>query len=185
MQEDLVVVVNRLGDPIGTAEKLDAHMMGFRHLAFSVLLYRYSQGQLELLMQKRAFNKYHSGGLWSNTCCSHPRPDEAVIDASVRRLDEELGINQSLALQDIGTISYYTKFSNGLAENELDHIVIAECDDVVMEVNPQEAEVCEWQTLEHVEEALKSNPDSFSAWFGLVINKVKAHLASPAEHSLS
>lgn len=176
MLEDLVVVVDKFGNPIGTEDKLDAHRMGFRHLAFSVMLYRYNDGELEFLMQKRASNKYHSGGLWSNTCCSHPRPDEDIIHASQRRLEEELNISDSLSLTDIGTISYLAKFDNGLTENELDHIVIAEGSNVTWDINPREAETCEWQALSSIEQAMAAQPQSYTAWFKLVLDKVKAHL---------
>lgn len=176
MLEDLVVVVDKFGNPIGTEDKLDAHRMGFRHLAFSVMIYRYNDGQLEFLMQKRAANKYHSGGLWSNTCCSHPRPDENIIAASARRLDEELGIRDSLVLKDIGTISYRTKFDNGLTENELDHIVIAESNNVELDVNDKEAESCEWQSKQTIAEHLAETPQSYTAWFKLVFDKVNQHL---------
>ncbi|WP_394151240.1 isopentenyl-diphosphate Delta-isomerase [Vibrio maritimus] len=177
MLEDLVVVVDKFGNPIGTEDKLDAHRMGFRHLAFSVMIYRYNDGQLEFLMQKRAANKYHSGGLWSNTCCSHPRPDEKILAASTRRLDEELGIRDSLVLEDIGTISYRTKFDNGLTENELDHIVIAESNTVELDVNDKEAEACEWQSKQTIAEHLAETPQAYTAWFKLVFDKVNQHLA--------
>lgn len=176
MLEDLVVVVDKFGNPIGTEDKLDAHRMGFRHLAFSVMLYRYRDGELEFLMQKRASNKYHSGGLWSNTCCSHPRPDEDIIHASKRRLEEELGIRDALTFTDIGTISYLAKFDNGLTENELDHIVIAQSSDVTLDINPREAETCEWQTTSAIEQGILAQPQAYTAWFKLVLNKVTAHL---------
>ncbi|GAL33508.1 isopentenyl-diphosphate delta-isomerase [Vibrio maritimus] len=176
MLEDLVVVVDKFGNPIGTEDKLDAHRMGFRHLAFSVMLYRYRDGELEFLMQKRASNKYHSGGLWSNTCCSHPRPDEDILHASKRRLEEELGIQDPLSFIDIGTISYLAKFDNGLTENELDHIVIAQINDVTLDINPREAEACEWQTLSTIEQTIVAQPQAYTAWFKLVLNKVTAYL---------
>lgn len=178
MVEDLVVVVDKFGNPIGTEDKLDAHRMGFRHLAFSVMLYRFRNDELEFLMQKRAANKYHSGGLWSNTCCSHPRPDEDIIHASKRRLEEELGIRDTLSLSDIGTISYLAKFDNGLTENELDHIVIGQCSDVTLEINPREAEACEWQSLSSIERSMSTQPQAYTAWFKLVLTKITAHLNS-------
>lgn len=178
MSCELVVVVDKFGKPIGTEEKLEAHRLGLKHLAFSVLIYRYNAGQLEFLLQKRAINKYHSGGLWSNTCCSHPRPDEDIVLASKRRLVEELGVTASLKLNDIGTISYCAKFSNGLTENELDHVVIAESNKVDLDLNPDEAEQCEWWPLSDIEQTMKAEPQTFSAWFRLVLEKTTHHLSN-------
>ncbi|ASI92282.1 MULTISPECIES: isopentenyl-diphosphate Delta-isomerase [Vibrio] len=178
MSCELVVVVDKFGKPIGTEEKLEAHRLGLKHLAFSVLIYRYNAGQLEFLLQKRAINKYHSGGLWSNTCCSHPRPDEEIISASQRRLVEELGITTPLELIDIGTVSYCAKFSNGLTENELDHVVIAESNKVEFNLNADEAELCEWWQQSDIEQTMKAEPATFSAWFRLVLEKTTHHLSN-------
>lgn len=176
MSCDLVVVVDKFGKPIGTEEKLEAHRLGLKHLAFSVLLYRVNAGRFEFLLQKRALNKYHSGGLWSNTCCSHPRPDEDIVSASKRRLVEELGITAPLELTDIGTISYCAKFSNGLTENELDHVVIAESNEIEFDLNPDEADQCEWWLQTDIEQTMKTDPQGFSAWFRLVLEKATHHL---------
>ncbi|KFA97689.1 isopentenyl-diphosphate Delta-isomerase [Vibrio sp. ER1A] len=178
MSCELVVVVDKFGKPIGTEEKLEAHRLGLKHLAFSVLIYRYNAGQLEFLLQKRAINKYHSGGLWSNTCCSHPRPDEEIISASQRRLVEELGITTPLELIDIGTVSYCAKFSNGLTENELDHVVIAKSNKVEFNLNADEAEQCEWWQRSDIEQTMKAEPATFSAWFRLVLEKTTHHLSN-------
>lgn len=177
MYQDLVVIVDKLGNPIGEEEKLAAHQMGLRHLAFSVLLYRTHQGQTEYLLQQRAHYKYHSGNLWSNTCCSHPRPGESIIHACERRLNEEMAIDNKLVLQDIGQISYCAKFSNGLTENELDHVVIAEASDVVWQLNAEEAQDCRWWSTQEIAQSLQTEPEIFSAWFRLVFDKVEQHLS--------
>ena len=100
---------------IGQAEKLEAHQKGMLHRAFSVMLYRKVAGEVEFLLQRRAEAKYHCGGLWTNTCCSHPRPGESTHDAAGRRLQEELGIG--LPLTEIGQFTYTAHFDNGLTEH--------------------------------------------------------------------
>ena len=176
MYDDVVIIVDRLGNQIGVEEKLNAHRLGLRHLAFSVLLYRKTSDGFEYLLQKRALNKYHSGGLWTNTCCSHPRPDEKITQASSRRLYEEMGIKDKLNLEEIGCISYCAKFSNGLTENELDHVVIANIDDISTRLNPDEASDCKWWKEDELDANLHTHRDEFTAWFTLVYNKVKQHI---------
>ncbi|MFA0086735.1 isopentenyl-diphosphate delta-isomerase [Vibrio sp. 10N.286.49.C2] len=176
MYDDIVVIVDRLGNQIGVEEKLNTHRLGLRHLAFSVMLYRKTANGFEYLLQKRALNKYHSAGLWTNTCCSHPRPEESIIAASTRRLVEEMGIDATLELEDIGHISYCAKFSNGLTENELDHVVIAHIDDVATKLNPDEASQCQWWSESQVDAHLANQRSDFTAWFPLVFEKIKRHL---------
>ncbi|CAH0529666.1 isopentenyl-diphosphate Delta-isomerase [Vibrio hippocampi] len=179
MQEDLVVILDRLGNPIGEEEKLAAHQTGLRHLAFSVLLYRIHEGNTQYLLQQRAHYKYHSGDLWSNTCCSHPRPNEKIIKACQRRLVEEMGISAKLNLEDIGQISYRAKFANGLTENELDHVVIAQAEGIEWQLNPDEAQDCRWWSAQDIAQTLESQPETFSAWFRLVFDKAEQHLNKP------
>ncbi|HSU49504.1 MAG TPA: isopentenyl-diphosphate Delta-isomerase, partial [Segetibacter sp.] len=114
-----VILVNELDEQIGKMEKMEAHSKGLLHRAFSVFIFN-DQG--EMLLQQRAVSKYHSGGLWTNACCSHPRPEEATEDAALRRLQEELGFTVSLA--KIFDFRYNASFTNGLTEHEFDHVFV-------------------------------------------------------------
>ena len=124
---EYVILVDQTDQEIGIAEKLAAHLENRCHRAFSIFIFRYlnhPEQSPELLLQQRAFDKYHSGGLWTNTCCSHPRPGEAVLAAGERRLQEEFGIPASL--RALGWFHYIAKFDNGLTENEVDHVLLGE-----------------------------------------------------------
>ena len=116
-----VILVDQADRPVGRMEKQEAHRKGLLHRAFSVFLLDGSK----LLIQRRALDKYHCGGLWSNTCCSHPAPGEPVLSAAERRLDEELGIKNA-RLRELDTFLYRAAFPNGLAEHELDHVLLGE-----------------------------------------------------------
>ncbi|MEQ9229243.1 MAG: isopentenyl-diphosphate delta-isomerase, partial [Cyclobacteriaceae bacterium] len=111
---DEVILVDKDDQELGTCEKMEAHKLGLMHRAFSVLLYN-SKG--EMLLQQRADHKYHSAGLWSNACCSHPRPGESMEDAVARRLQEELGV--VCKVKEIDRFVYHADFENGLQEHEL------------------------------------------------------------------
>src|SRR3990167_1504236 len=113
MNTDQVILVDENDTAIGTAEKLAAHEQNLLHRAFSIFIFRDSP-QRELLLQQRALGKYHSPGLWTNTCCSHPRPGEAILEAGKRRLQEELGLTSELS--DLGWFHYNAHFPNGLSE---------------------------------------------------------------------
>src|SRR4249919_2599143 len=112
-----VILVNEQNEAIGTMEKMEAHRKALLHRAFSVFIFN-SKG--EMLLQQRALNKYHSGGLWTNACCSHPRPGELIEDAATRRLKEELGFETPL--KKIFQFTYQASFDNGLTEHEFDHV---------------------------------------------------------------
>src|SRR5687768_14206462 len=128
-----VILVNEQDEPVGTMEKLEAHQKGLLHRAFSVFVVNKNG---EMLLQQRAQDKYHSGGLWTNTCCSHPLPGENVLDASHRRLMEEMGFD--CPLREIFSFTYRAEFDNGLTEHEFDHVFFGEYDG---EVIPDTAEV--------------------------------------------
>src|SRR5215468_430433 len=112
-----VILVNELDEEIGTMEKLSAHEQGVLHRAISVFIFN-EKG--EMLLQQRASRKYHSGGLWTNACCSHPHPGEATHAAALRRLKEEMGFETSL--KKAFDFVYKTSFDNGLTEHEFDHV---------------------------------------------------------------
>lgn len=177
MKED-VILVNQMGETIGTMEKLEAHQKGLLHLAFSVLLYRNAKDGIEFLLQKRADCKYHSKGKWSNTCCSHPRVNETIESAGERRLGEEIGITDVSATEfdNLGWFIYQAELEDGLSEHEQDYILIANTPTVMFTQNPEEVSDIQWWTKMDIEKELKRNPDVFSVWFPTVYHKVIAHL---------
>lgn len=160
-QSEMVILVNEEDQEIGTMEKLQAHREGVLHRAFSVFIFN-KKG--ELLLQKRAAGKYHSAGLWTNTCCSHPRPGEKAGQAAHRRLKEEMGLQ--CRVSPAFTFVYRAEMENGLTEHELDHVFTGVSDDVPV---PNNKEVAEWKyvNLDELDRLLKTNPKQFTEWFKL------------------
>jgi len=154
-----VVLVDEHDAEVGTAEKLAAHRSGVLHRAFSVFVFDESD---RLLLQRRATTKYHSAGLWSNTCCGHPRPGEGTSDAAHRRLREELGF--TCPLRHIGSFTYQAALTDGLVEHELDHVFMGRFDG---EPIPHPAEVAEWRwiDLKDLGRELANSSQEFTAWF--------------------
>jgi len=165
---DYVVLVNKKDQEIGTMEKMEAHQKGLLHRAFSVFIFN-SKG--EMLIHRRALGKYHSPGLWTNTCCSHPRPNETVLDAANRRLDEEMGMGESLS--EVVSFVYHHKFDNGLVEHEFDHILTG-ISDALPSINEDEVDSYKYMGIEELEQSMKQNPDDYSIWFKLAYPKLKA-----------
>jgi isopentenyl-diphosphate delta-isomerase len=163
---DHVVLVDELDAPIGSMEKLEAHMKGVLHRAFSIFIFN---DRDELLIHRRALEKYHSGGLWTNTCCSHPRPGELDIEAATRRLKEEMGF--SCELQKVTSFIYRAHFDNGLIEHEFDHIWTGNYNDDPI---PDPSEVEEWKyiSLDVLNVELDKHPENFSVWFQLAMPKI-------------
>ena len=168
---DQVVLVNSKDEPLGTMEKLEAHHKGLLHRAFSVLIFNHKG---ELLIQKRAKHKYHCGGLWTNTCCSHQRLNEESINAGKRRLQEEMGFTTELV--SIGNFIYRVAFPNGLIEHELDHVLIGNYSE---DPNPNKEEVEDWRyvSLETLNQEIKMNPNDYTYWFKEIINRFKEKLS--------
>lgn len=160
---DQVVLVDAGDNIIGSAGKLEAHQKGLLHRAFSVLTIN-SQG--EILLQRRALNKYHSPGLWTNTCCSHPQPGEDILVSASSRLREEMGI--SAELHYAGKFQYEVVFGNGLTENEIDHVFLSYYDGPV---DPDEEEVSafEWVSPAVLFERMRMAPEEFTFWFPRVL----------------
>lgn len=165
-----VILVDENDNPLGTAEKLAAHRDNLCHRAFSVFIYR-KRPQLELLLQQRAANKYHSPLLWTNTCCSHPRPGEEVIEAGQRRLKEEMGM--AIKLHSLGRFHYIAHFNNGLVENEVDHVLIGEGDDQAIAPDPNEVKAYRWIALADLKNALNHEPQQFTPWLGKALEVVE------------
>lgn len=160
-----VILVNEKDEAIGEIEKLEAHQKGLLHRAFSVFIFN---SKNELLLQRRALDKYHSPGLWTNTCCSHPRPGESILEAANRRLNEEMGI--ATKLEHKGSFIYKADFDNGLTEHELDHIVIGFFSENP-KINPEEVDSFKWLDLESVKTDLEQNPHNYTVWFREIINQ--------------
>lgn len=156
---DEVILVDADDVAIGTMGKLEAHRLGLRHRALSVAL---RDGAGQLLLQRRAAGKYHSGGLWTNTCCSHPRPGEDIVDAAVRRLGEEMGIVCPLAF--CFATHYRAPVSNGLIEDEIVHVFVGHFDGAP-HPDPAEVEGWRWMAPAEVKAALDARPDDFTVWF--------------------
>ena len=171
---EYVVLVDEQNQTIGTAEKLAAHQNNLLHRAFSVFLFRHHPGP-ELLLQQRAFHKYHSRGLWTNTCCSHPRLDESILAAGKRRLHEELGIHATLS--DSGWFHYQAQLDSGLSENEIDHVLtglVAPDTQVIPNVN--EVHSYRWVGLDALDRELDTHPEQFTFWFAAALMIARQHL---------
>lgn len=166
-----VILVDQADRPVGRMEKQEAHRKGLLHRAFSVFLLDGSK----LLIQRRALDKYHCGGLWSNTCCSHPAPGEPVLSAAERRLDEELGIKNA-RLRELDTFLYRAAFPNGLAEHELDHVLLGEYSGLVRP-DPMEIAQVRWIDLEELQRDLQAFPQWYTPWFPPALTLVLRHLS--------
>jgi isopentenyl-diphosphate delta-isomerase len=156
-----VILVDEDDNYLGTAEKMTAHRDGLCHRAFSVFIFRASY-QGEILLQQRAADKYHSPGLWTNTCCSHPRPNEDIITAGQRRLMEEMGIQT--ALTNIGRFHYIAPFDNGLTENEVDYVLAGTITQSDCQVNPAEVQAYRWISIPNLFIELQQTPEKFTPW---------------------
>jgi isopentenyl-diphosphate delta-isomerase len=166
--QEQVILVDALDNEMGSMEKMEVHLKGLLHRAFSVFLFN-NQG--EMLLQKRAADKYHSPGLWTNTCCSHPRPGELVKDAANRRLAEEMGIVADI--EHAFHFIYNARLDQGLVEHELDHVYIGTYDGII---NANQKEVSDYLyiDLEVLKNKIKRAPDDFTAWFKIAFPKVVA-----------
>jgi isopentenyl-diphosphate delta-isomerase len=164
-QLDYVILVNRNDSETGTIEKMKAHEMGMLHRAFSVFLYRRKGRHAEVLLQQRERTKYHCGGLWANTCCSHPRPNETIAEAGKRRLKEEMGIELEGSLTDIGSFHYKAVFENGLTEHEIDHVLLGDFDSDSIHFNPCEVAAVRWVSFDEIEKEYSLYPERFVPWF--------------------
>jgi len=163
---DEVILVDKDDNEIGRAEKISAHQEGLLHRAFSIFIFN-TKG--ELLIQQRAPHKYHSANLWSNTCCSHPKPDELLEKAVKRRLMEELNMEADLSWSF--SFLYKAEFDNGLIEHELDHVFIGTSDEVAT-INPDEVIDLKYISITDLLDDIELRPDCYSFWFKEIINEV-------------
>ena len=170
MQEEKVILVDKLDNQLGLMPKMEAHIKGVLHRAFSVIIFN-SKG--EVLLQKRASTKYHTPNLWSNTCCSHQRQDENNIDAGKRRLKEEMGFITDL--HNFDSFIYKVEFSNGLTEHENDHILLGVYDGIP-NPNPDEVDDWKWIGINKLVTDIKNNPEIYTAWFKIIMDKYSQSL---------
>jgi len=165
-QQEFVILVNEQDEEIGILEKMEAHEKALLHRAFSVFVFN---AKHEMLLQRRALSKYHSAGLWTNTCCSHPRPGEAVADAARRRLKEEMGLETPLRYKT--QFIYKAPFDNGLTEHELDHVFTGTTNTNPV-INPEEVDTYKWMSVEDIKLAIQQQPEQFTAWFIIAMQKI-------------
>ena len=163
--EENVILVDKNDTQIGLMSKLDAHKKGILHRAFSVFVLNNNN---EIMLQKRAYNKYHSGGLWTNTCCSHQREGENSIEAGKRRLLEEMGFETELKI--ITSFIYKVEFDNGLTEHELDYLLIGKFLKSPV-INKQEVADWKWMKVELIADDIKLNPNNYTSWFKIIFDK--------------
>lgn len=159
-----IILVNESDEETGSGEKLWVHQQGLLHRAFSVLIFNDNN---DLLIHQRVFDKYHSGGLWTNTCCGHPNVDEDIKIAAERRLGEEMGFTRNLDF--LYKFHYKTTFENQLTENEIDHVFTGVYNDS-FEVNPAEVLDYKWVTIAGIMEDVASNPQNYTFWFKQILN---------------
>ena len=162
-------MVNESDEQIGTMEKMEAHLKGVLHRAFSIFIFN-SKG--EMLLQQRAPGKYHNGGLWTNACCSHPLPDELILSAAKRRLLEEMGFTTNLS--PAFNFTYKATFNNGLTEYEYDHVFTGLYDG---DINANASEVSDYcyKAVDDIEASLLTHPQKYTEWFKLALPGIKAY----------
>ena len=169
-RNDELILVDLMDREVGSASKERAHFDGILHRAFSVVLTQGEGDERQILLSKRALCKYHSGGLWTNSCCSHPRKGERVLEAAKRRLPEELGV-VSNDLCEIGSFAYRAAFNNGIVEFEYDHVLIGTCSGE-FDLDPTEVSDVRWVGVEELVQEYTLHPEEFSAWAPMVFSMV-------------
>jgi isopentenyl-diphosphate Delta-isomerase len=174
---DKLILVDEHDKPVGTAEKMEAHQKALLHRAFSVFIFN-SKG--EMLLQQRAIKKYHSGGLWTNACCSHPYEGQDTKAAAEKRLKEEMGF--TLPLSKAFEFVYKAPFENGLTEYEYDHAFTATYDGPVL---PDEDEVMDfcYLNMDELKASIASHPHKYTEWFKIAFPKLEGYLAGVSSNS--
>ena len=161
-----VILVDKNDRQIGLMEKQEAHVKGLLHRAFSIFVFNSSN---ELLIQKRALQKYHSGGLWTNTCCSHPREKETILEAAHRRLHEEMGMTCKLELKF--NFIYKAKLDNNLYEHEFDHVFFGVSNNDP-KINNQEVDSYDYKPLAFLKKDIVAHPNKYTEWFKICLREV-------------
>ena len=168
--QEFLILVDENDNEVGSMEKLEAHKKALLHRAFSVFIFN-SKG--EFLLQQRADEKYHSPGLWSNTCCSHPLKGETVAGAVKRRLIQEMGMTPETNFTF--SFIYKKEFDNGLTEHEFDHVYFGKSDQLP-QPNPEEVKNWKYINLDDLKKDISSNPDNYTEWLKICFEKVLEHL---------
>ena len=163
---EYVVLVDELDNKVGLMEKMEAHINPTLHRAFSIFIFN---SKNEMLLQQRALSKYHTPGLWTTTCCSHPRDGESLHDATKRRLQEEMGMQ--CELKEAFSFIYKADVMQGLVEHEFDHVFIGTSDDLPI-INKDEVESFRYDTVENIKADIERNPQNYTAWFKIAFDKL-------------
>lgn len=164
---EFVILVDDQDNEVGKMEKMEAHYKGVLHRAFSVFLHD-SEGNV--LLQRRALSKYHSGGLWTNACCSHPRSGELVEEAAHRRLMEELGVD--CEVKEVSHFIYRAELDQEMIEHELDHVLTGKLSKKTMPFNPDEVDSIDWMSFDALKDDIENHPEKYTAWFQIIMKNV-------------
>ncbi len=167
MKEERVILVDEQDKEVGTMEKIEAHEKALLHRAFSIIVFN-DAGQM--MLQRRALSKHHSPGLWTNTCCSHPRPGESLEEATRRRIVEEMGFE--CEMHEVFSFIYKAAFDRGLTEHELDHVFMGIHNDDPL-INPEEAEEWKWIDVDDLLADMKESPDNYTVWFKIALKEME------------
>lgn len=167
--EEMLILVDNEDNSIGSAGKLSVHQQGLLHRAFSIFIF---DNKGRLLLQRRALSKYHSAGLWTNSCCGHPRWGEGTQAAACRRLQEEMGF--ATGLKKVSSFTYHAEVPGNLIEHEFDHIFVGVFDGEP-QVNSDEAEDWQWIDIHQLIHQVKLHPENFTAWFKVIINNISVN----------
>jgi isopentenyl-diphosphate delta-isomerase len=170
MPVEYVLLVNKNDQPLGTMEKMTAHERGELHRAFSVFVFN-SRG--EMMLQRRASEKYHSGGLWTNTVCSHPKAGEDVKSAAVRRMNEEMGFECDI--EELFTFLYKSDVGDDLTEHEFDHVFVG-YSDAKPNPNPEEVEDWKYVSMKWLVKDVEENPQDYTVWFLIALKELLKHV---------
>ena len=169
---DKLILVDKKDTPIGTIEKMEAHQKALLHRAFSVFIFN-TKG--EMLLQQRALDKYHSGGLWTNACCSHPYNGQETQAAAEKRLQEEMGF--TTVLTKVFDFIYKAPFDNGLTEHEFDHVFTGTYDGAIVPDKSEVEDFC-FMSMEDIKESLRLHPQKYTVWFKIAFPKMESYLAA-------
>ncbi len=167
--KEYVVLVDEKDNEIGLREKMEAHINPELHRAFSVFIFNSNN---ELMIQQRALSKYHSPGLWTNTCCSHPRKDEVTSDAAHRRMMEEMGFDCDF--EEVFSFIYKADVGGGLTEHEFDHVFIGRSDSNP-KINPEEVNDWKYMSMDSIKKDMETNPENYTVWFRIAFDEVDQH----------
>jgi isopentenyl-diphosphate Delta-isomerase len=165
-----IILVNEKDEATGAASKMEVHERGLLHRAFSVFIFN-PKG--EMLLQQRAMNKYHSAGLWTNACCSHPAPGESILLSAEKRLFAEMGFTTPLT--EAFSFTYRIEFENGLVENEFDHVFIGT---YLGDINPDPAEVSDYcyMSMDDIRNGIEVFPKKYTSWFKIAFPMLEDYL---------